>query len=146
MSTSDEAVDFRTTLEAERLIVAERAVEAKAPRPPRSDTWWRHVVAILAVIVAVFPAAYVVSAAFNGDPSISSASLIPRELTLDNFRALFNPPVRRERDGVPELAPQLAPPRDLHRVLHGDARRVSPPMRSHASASGAGGWGCCSCS
>jgi arabinogalactan oligomer/maltooligosaccharide transport system permease protein len=101
VSTSDETVDFRTTLEAERLIAAERAVEAKAPRPPQSDTWWRHVVAILAVIVAVFPAAYVVTAAFNGDPSISSATLIPRELTLDNFRALFNPPADEGETAYP---------------------------------------------
>ncbi len=101
MSTGEETVDFRTTLEAERLVVAERAVEGKAPRPPMGDTWWRHVVAILAVIVAVFPAVYVVSAAFNADPSISSATLIPRELTLDNFKELFNPPSDKSETAYP---------------------------------------------
>ena len=77
MSTADETVDFRTTLEAERLVVAERTLEQKAPRPPLGDTWWRHVVAIIAVVIAVFPAAYVVSAAFNADQGISGASPSP---------------------------------------------------------------------
>jgi len=101
MSTGEETVDFRTTLAAERLVVAERTVEGKAPRPPLGDTWWRHLVAILAVIVAVFPAVYVVSAAFNADPSISSATLIPRELTLDNFKELFNPPADQNETAYP---------------------------------------------
>jgi arabinogalactan oligomer/maltooligosaccharide transport system permease protein len=54
-----------------------------------SDTWWRHVIAILALILALFPVAYIISAAFNGDNSLSSSSLIPRHVTLDNFRELF---------------------------------------------------------
>ena len=36
--------------------------------------------------IAIFPAAYVVSAAFNGDQSITAASLIPRDLTLEQLR------------------------------------------------------------
>ncbi|MGL6278282.1 MAG: sugar ABC transporter permease [Gaiella sp.] len=94
MSAHDEAAtDFRTTLHAEELVIqGRRMLEAPAPRPSFGDTWWRHAVALLAVAIAVFPAVYVVSAAFNGDQSISGASIIPRDVTLDNFRDLFNPP------------------------------------------------------
>ena len=55
----------------------------------RSENWWRHVVGIIVVIWALFPVAYVVSAAFNADSSLSGASLIPRKVTFGNFHALF---------------------------------------------------------
>lgn len=54
-----------------------------------ADTWWRHLIALIGVVIALFPVAYIVSAAFNGDSSLSGSSLIPRKLTLDNFRSLF---------------------------------------------------------
>jgi arabinogalactan oligomer/maltooligosaccharide transport system permease protein len=93
MSARDESADFRTNLRAEELAIQGRvAVEAPAPKRSFGDTWGRHLIALLAVAFAVFPAVYVVSAAFNGDQSISGASLIPRDVTLDNFRDLFNPP------------------------------------------------------
>lgn len=93
MSSADDSVDFRTTLEAEQLAVSGRmAVEAPAPRASFGDSWWRHLVALVAVGFAIFPALYVVSAAFNADQSIGGARLIPRHVTLDNFKQLFNPP------------------------------------------------------
>jgi arabinogalactan oligomer/maltooligosaccharide transport system permease protein len=102
VSTADEPVDFRTTLRAEELAVAGRAA-AEAPAPPRSfgDTWWRHLIALIAVGFAIFPAVYVVSAAFNADQSISGASVIPRDVTLDNFRELFNPPADKSETEYP---------------------------------------------
>ena len=54
-----------------------------------ADTWWRHLIALIGVVIALFPVAYIVSAAFNGDNSLSGSSLIPRKLTFDNFRSLF---------------------------------------------------------
>lgn len=68
---------------------------AERRRRPRLDlrgNWWRHLVAIAAVVIALGPLAYVVSAAFNADSSLSGASLIPRSVTLDNFRDIFNDP------------------------------------------------------
>jgi len=53
------------------------------------DSWWRHVVGIIASVVALFPVAYVLSAAFNGDSTLSSSSVIPRSLTFHNFTQLF---------------------------------------------------------
>ncbi|MGL6278281.1 MAG: sugar ABC transporter permease [Gaiella sp.] len=102
MSTRDEAADFRTTLQAEHLAIQGRmAAEAPAPKSSFGDTWWRHVIALLAVGIAIFPAVYVVSAAFNADQSISGASIIPREVTLDNFKELFNPPADKSETEYP---------------------------------------------
>jgi arabinogalactan oligomer / maltooligosaccharide transport system permease protein len=67
-----------------------QAAEARRPRRRRlGDTWWRHLIAIVAIVIALFPVVYVVSAAFNADNSLSGSTLIPRHVTLDNFRELF---------------------------------------------------------
>jgi arabinogalactan oligomer/maltooligosaccharide transport system permease protein len=58
-------------------------------RPKFSDSWWRHLIGLAAVTFALFPVAYIVSAAFNADQSLSGSNLIPRHVTLDNFRSLF---------------------------------------------------------
>ena len=68
--------------------VAERS---RLPRPNFKGDWWRHLVALIAVGVALFPLAYVASAAFNADSSLGGASLIPRSVTLDNFREILAP-------------------------------------------------------
>jgi arabinogalactan oligomer/maltooligosaccharide transport system permease protein len=69
-----------------------RRVAARRQWSPKSlgDTWWRHVVGIVFSLIALFPVAYVFSAAFNADSSLSNASLIPRHVTLDNFHRLFS--------------------------------------------------------
>ena len=54
----------------------------------RSD-WWRHLVGIFAMVFALFPVVYVVSAAFNADASLTGSSVIPRKVTLHNFKVLF---------------------------------------------------------
>jgi arabinogalactan oligomer/maltooligosaccharide transport system permease protein len=56
------------------------------------ETWWRHLVAIVAVLFALFPIAYVASGAFSAVPSLSAAKLIPDEITLHNFGVLFHEP------------------------------------------------------
>ena len=59
-------------------------------RPPRAGgTWWRHAIALIAVVFAVFPIAYVISAAFNADQTLGGATLIPRDVTLENFSQLL---------------------------------------------------------
>ena len=80
------------------MSVVERAAEIPSPvaaerrprkRPRFADTWWRHLVALLAIVVSLFPVAYVLSAAFNGNNSLTGSTLIPKTISLDNFRALF---------------------------------------------------------
>lgn len=76
------------TLERARPRTAQRA---RVPRPSLRGDWWRHLVALLAVGIALFPVAYVASAAFNADQSLGGASLIPRSVTLENFREVLSP-------------------------------------------------------
>ncbi|MEX2256866.1 MAG: sugar ABC transporter permease [Acidimicrobiia bacterium] len=84
MTTVDQLADARAA--------AEPAAIAKRPRKrlELGDTWWRHLVALVALLFALFPAAYIASAAFNADPTLTGASLIPREVTLDNFRDILS--------------------------------------------------------
>jgi arabinogalactan oligomer / maltooligosaccharide transport system permease protein len=67
------------------------AVRRRLPRPNLRRDWWRHLIALVAIGVALFPVAYVTSAAFNADQSLGGASLIPRDVTLDNFREIISP-------------------------------------------------------
>jgi arabinogalactan oligomer/maltooligosaccharide transport system permease protein len=78
-----------STREAE-LTTPVAAERRKKKRPGFGDTWWRHAIAWGAAVISLFPVVYIVSTAFNGDNSLSGASLIPRHVTLDNFRALFH--------------------------------------------------------
>jgi arabinogalactan oligomer/maltooligosaccharide transport system permease protein len=92
-----------TTLDQTEELAVPRVAEGH-PAPSRrrlGDNWWRHLVAIIAVLVSVFPAVYVVSSAFNADQSIGGASIIPRSFTLDNFKQLFNPPSDKSETNYP---------------------------------------------
>lgn len=55
------------------------------------DTGWRHVVAIVITVFALFPVIWVVSAAFSGG-GLQSQSLIPDKVTLNNYRTLTKQP------------------------------------------------------
>jgi arabinogalactan oligomer/maltooligosaccharide transport system permease protein len=77
----------------EGLEAAEKDRVATTPgpeRPPLREVWWRYVVGLVAMAFAVFPVIYVVSAAFNPIPSLSTASIVPDGFTLDNFRAILS--------------------------------------------------------
>ncbi len=50
---------------------------------------WRHAVSILASAFALFPVIWIVSASINAVDNLSSSRIIPRELTIDNFKSLF---------------------------------------------------------
>ena len=65
------------------------ARKPRKSRPKFKDTWWRHVVGIAALLFALFPVVYIISAAFNATPTLTGSRLIPRHVTLDNFRQLF---------------------------------------------------------
>ena len=57
-----------------------------------TDTGWRHVVAVLALVFALFPVYWVVLGAFDSSGSLATQQLVPDELTLDNFRELLSDP------------------------------------------------------
>ncbi len=51
---------------------------------------WRHLVGVLALVFALFPILFVVSAALNPLGTLSSAQLIPTGASLENFTKLFD--------------------------------------------------------
>jgi arabinogalactan oligomer/maltooligosaccharide transport system permease protein len=83
-----------STIEGAETAVAVEAGTAvrkgRAPRPLLRGTWWRHLIAIVAIVFAIFPVAYMASAAFSADGTLTGATLIPRDVTLDNFRTILS--------------------------------------------------------
>ncbi|MEV0624054.1 sugar ABC transporter permease [Nonomuraea sp. NPDC050404] len=51
--------------------------------------WWRHVLAWVAIAWALFPIAFIASAALNPAGSLSTSSLMPSSVSLVNFETLF---------------------------------------------------------
>jgi arabinogalactan oligomer/maltooligosaccharide transport system permease protein len=95
-----------TTLDQAEARATPRAAEAAPRHFGFGGNWWRYLVAVLALAFALFPVLYVVSAAFNPVPSLSSASLIPESFTLDNFRAILSDhPVGEESSSAATYAP-----------------------------------------
>jgi arabinogalactan oligomer / maltooligosaccharide transport system permease protein len=80
----------------------DRVRTARRRRPVFRGTWWRHLIALVAILWSVFPIAYVLSAAFNADQTLGGASLIPREFTLENFRQLLSGEVQSLTEGSPD--------------------------------------------
>lgn len=58
------------------------------------EVGWRHVVGVVAIVYAVIPVLYVVSASLNPIGSVSSTGLIPTEVSLVHFQELFSTPSR----------------------------------------------------
>ena len=79
--------------EAEALATPVARARRRGRRPlKQNDTWWRHLVAIGALVFALFPVVYIVSAAFDATPSLSSAQVFPSHWTLHNFGVIFHDP------------------------------------------------------
>ena len=83
-------------------------VRAKRPRRKSQlrDTWWRHVVGIVGIVVSLFPVVYVISSAFNRDNTLQGASLIPVHVTTNNFKNLLQNHVADQSGGFSD-APYL---------------------------------------
>jgi arabinogalactan oligomer/maltooligosaccharide transport system permease protein len=80
-----------TTLEQAEAVATPRVRERTTRRRRLfAGNWWRYLVSLLAIAFALFPILYVISAAFDPIPSLTSASLIPEEVTLDNFRRILS--------------------------------------------------------
>jgi arabinogalactan oligomer/maltooligosaccharide transport system permease protein len=73
-----------------------RRREKRAPRPHAklSDTWWRHLVGVVAMLVSLFPLWFLLSAAFNADNSVSGTTYLPTHFTLHNFGAILHNTVK----------------------------------------------------
>ena len=94
MTTADEAITRPAELAEPRVVGRNR----RSFRRWFRDLGWRHLVAIAALLFAIFPVVWVISASVNPTGNLVGQSLIPEGATLDNFRELL------DRDFVPEGA------------------------------------------
>jgi arabinogalactan oligomer/maltooligosaccharide transport system permease protein len=58
------------------------------------EVGWRHIVGVLAIVYALIPILYIISASLNPVGSVSATSVIPTTFSLQNFAALFGDPNR----------------------------------------------------
>lgn len=58
------------------------------------EVGWRHVVGVVAIVYALIPILYILSASLNPVGSVSATSVIPSTFSLQNYAALFNDPNR----------------------------------------------------
>ncbi len=59
-----------------------------------AEVGWRHIVGVVAIVYAVIPILYIISASLNPLGSVASTSIIPSQFSLVNFEALFSDPNR----------------------------------------------------
>ncbi len=84
-----------TTVDLTASAAVPRVIEvSKKRRPKLAETWWRHVVAVIACGFALFPVWFVASAAFNRDQSVSGTSYVPTHFTFHNFGDLLHNSVK----------------------------------------------------
>jgi arabinogalactan oligomer / maltooligosaccharide transport system permease protein len=58
-----------------------------------TDTGWRHLVALVVLVFALFPIVFVISASFNPVGTLTASNDLFSRFSLDNYRALFSTPV-----------------------------------------------------
>lgn len=54
-----------------------------------AEVGWRYIVGVVAIVYALIPVLYILSASLNPQGSVSSTGIIPRVFSLDNYAALF---------------------------------------------------------
>jgi arabinogalactan oligomer / maltooligosaccharide transport system permease protein len=81
-------------------------VKGPRKRARLKDTWWRHLVGIVGIVVSLFPVVYVISSAFNRDNTLQGASLVPVHVTTNNFKDLLQNHVADQSGGFSD-APYL---------------------------------------
>lgn len=80
---------------AERVEAGSVAAQQRvAPRRPGGGVWWRHLLAVVAIVWALFPIVFIISAAINPSGTLNTAELLPTRMSWSNFDALFNDPAR----------------------------------------------------
>ena len=71
---------------------AARTEYVRRPNPGRwlRELGWRYLVGFLALVFALYPIVWIISASFNSVDSLTTARLIPPSVTLDNYTSLFD--------------------------------------------------------
>ena len=79
-----------------RVLPVKRKPKEKLPRlsPGRwlREVAWRHVVAIIVTLFALYPVVWILSSSVNPINTLSGAQLIPDNASLDNYREIFSNP------------------------------------------------------
>lgn len=90
------STESTSVTDAPSAVSPPRSTSARNPARKRSggSVWWRHGLGIVALIWALFPILFLISAAFNPAGTLNSAELIPKSFSLTNFDTLFNDPAR----------------------------------------------------
>jgi arabinogalactan oligomer/maltooligosaccharide transport system permease protein len=57
-----------------------------------SQVGWRYLIALIALVFAIFPALFILSAALNPTGTLQSTTVIPKGASFENFKKLFNTP------------------------------------------------------
>ena len=79
------------------LAISHPIKKAEAARPRRGSfrrVWWRHGLAILALVWSLFPIVFIISAALNPSGTMNTAELFPKNISMTNFDALFSDTAR----------------------------------------------------
>jgi arabinogalactan oligomer / maltooligosaccharide transport system permease protein len=64
-------------------------VNRMSPRRWARELGWRHLVALIGVAFSLYPVVWILSAAFNSVDNLQTARLIPADVTIANFKELF---------------------------------------------------------
>ncbi|GAA5020869.1 ABC transporter permease subunit [Terrabacter aeriphilus] len=67
-----------------------RVARRRGPSGVQGRVWWKHVLGVVALMWALFPIVFLISAALNPAGTLSSAELLPKSASLNNFQTLFN--------------------------------------------------------
>ncbi|MDO5663397.1 MAG: sugar ABC transporter permease, partial [Brachybacterium sp.] len=74
---------------AEADVPAKKVRSTSTVSRSRGGVWWRHLLAILALVWALFPVMFILSAALNPAGTLSAASPFPQHFSMQNFSRLF---------------------------------------------------------
>src|SRR5665648_607125 len=76
------------------LAVPHAAENVQPPRRSSRRVWWRHGLAILALVWSLFPIVFIISAALNPSGTLNTAELLPKNISMTNYDALFTDTAR----------------------------------------------------
>ena len=79
-----------TTMDRAEVAPRVETAQARRRKPILEYNWWRYLVSLLAILFALFPIVYVVSASLNPVSSLTSAQLVPDDVTFENYRRILS--------------------------------------------------------
>ncbi|WAB84277.1 ABC transporter permease subunit [Microcella daejeonensis] len=68
------------------------AERARFPGRWFREVGWRYIVGVVAIVYALIPVVFMVSASVNATGSVSSTSILPRSFSIENYARLFTDP------------------------------------------------------